>query len=299
MLRILSIIVTLFFFVKSSTSQNDSINQNRLKTLIIAESAIYSGTMIGLSQLWYKDVSKSSFHFFNDNYDWFQMDKIGHATTTYYVGKAGYHALKWSGVNEKKAVWYGGTLGLLLETSVEVLDGFSSEWGFSSGDMIANVSGSALFIAQQLKWKEQRVLLKYSFCKSDYAHLRPNLLGYNLSEQLLKDYNGQTYWLSANINSFFPNLNTPKWLNVALGYSVDGLVGGTDNYFEQNNVIYDYSFIERKRQFYLSLDVDLTRIKTKSKFVNSVFGTFGFLKVPFPAIEFNQGDKTQFKGFYF
>jgi hypothetical protein len=38
--------------------------------------------------------------------------------------------------------------------TVEVLDGFSSEWG-ASGDIIANASGTALFVSQELLWKEQ------------------------------------------------------------------------------------------------------------------------------------------------
>ena len=32
-------------------------------------------------------------------------------------------------------------------------------------------------------------------------------LGENFLEQILKDYNGQTYWLSANIHSFFKKSN--------------------------------------------------------------------------------------------
>jgi len=73
----------------------------------------------------------------------------------------------------------------------------------------------------------------------------------------------------------------------------------SDNVFETDGIVYDYSYIQRNRQFYLSLDIDLTRIKTKSKFANTVLGAFGFIKFPFPAIEFNQNGKTQFKGLYF
>jgi uncharacterized protein YfiM (DUF2279 family) len=284
----------------SCLAQLDTLNKKRLATVIASEATIYTGTMIGLSQLWYKDVPSTSFHTFNDNQQWLQMDKIGHTVTSYYVGMAGYEVLRWSGISEKKATWYGGTLGLVFLTSVEVLDGYSADWGFSTGDMMANVSGSGLFIAQQLAWKEQRVLLKYSFHTTDYAAIRPNVLGSNLSEQVLKDYNGQTYWLSANVASFLKDDSKfPKWLNLAVGYGADGMLGGNDNVFENNGVYYDYSPTKRRRQFYLSLDIDLTRIKTKSKFANTVLGAFGFIKFPFPAIEFNQNGETKFKGFYF
>lgn len=281
-------------------SQLDTLNKKRLTTLVVAETGLYTATMIGLGQLWYKDVSGTSFHFFNDNNEWLQMDKMGHTMTSYYVGKAGYEVLRWSGVSEKKATWYGGTLGLFLLSSVEMFDAYSAEWGFSVGDMVANTTGSALFIGQQLAWHEQRILLKYSFHPTNYAPARPNLLGSSLNEQMLKDYNGQTYWLSANIASFLGEESKfPKWLNFAVGYGADGMYGGHDNVFEKDGTTFDYSATPRNRQYYLSLDVDLTRIKTKSKLANTLLGAFGFIKFPFPALEINSNGNTQLKGIYF
>jgi hypothetical protein len=87
--------------------------------------------------------------------------------------------------------WYG----ICFLTAVEVLDGFSSEWGASSGDIIANASGTALFVSQELLWKE-RGSPKFSFHTTQYAQYRPNVLGSSLAEQILKDYNGQTYYFS-------------------------------------------------------------------------------------------------------
>jgi len=286
------ILATIFLVSSELFAQQDTINIKRLKTVVITETVGYTATMTGLYMLWYKDVPSSSFHFFNDNDEWLQMDKIGHGVTAYYVGFASYEALKWSGVSEKKSVWYGGTLGLFLLTSVEVFDGYSSDWGFSWGDVAVNTAGSGFFIAQQLAWQEQRVLLKYSFHQSNYWEKRPNLLGKNLAQNMLKDYNGQTYWMSANIASFLSEENKfPKWLNVAVGYGSDGMLGA----FNNNT----FPEIERQRQFYLSLDIDLTRIKTKSKFANTVLGAFGFLKFPLPTVEFNSNSATNFYWLYF
>lgn len=279
-------------FTQNSFTQEDSLNTNRLKTVIALETIGYTSTMVGMYALWYKNEPSSSFHTFNDNQEWNQMDKVGHGVTSYYVGKAGFEVLKWSGVSRKKSIWYGGTFGLFFLTSVEVFDGYSSAWGFSWGDVAVNTAGSGIFIAQQLAWDEQRVLLKYSFHQSDYAQLRPNLLGENIVQQAIKDYNGQTYWMSANIASFLGgNTSFPKWLNFAVGYGSDGMVGAFDNSFYPN--------IKRQRQYYISLDIDLTRIKTKSKFANTLLGTFGFLKFPMPTVEFNSGGNTKFYGVYF
>lgn len=277
---------------KSATSQKDTLNSKRLNTVVTLEAIGYAGALTGLYTLWYKDIPSSSFHTFNDNKEWLQMDKVGHGVTSYYVGMAGYEVLNWSGVSRKKSIWYGGTLGLLFLTSVEVFDGYSEAWGFSWGDVVFNTAGSGLFIAQQLAWDEQRILLKYSYRKSKYVDIRPELLGDNLIQNIIKDYNGQTYWASANIASFLgKGTKFPKWLNLAVGYGADGMVGAFNNAFDPT--------IIRQRQYYLSLDIDLTRIKTKSKFVNTIFGAFGFIKFPLPTIEFNQRDGTRFYGVYF
>ena len=43
---------------------------------------------------------------------------------------------------------------------------------------------------------------------------------------MLKDYNAQTYWFSANLKSFFPEIKFTAWLNVAVGYGAEGMFGG-------------------------------------------------------------------------
>jgi hypothetical protein len=115
---------------------------------------------------------------------------------------------------------------------------------------------------------------------------------------MLKDYNGQTYWLSVNPYSFMSEESKfPKWLNVALGYGAGGMTGGEFNppYINEDGKQIHF---ERYRQLYLSLDVDLTRIKTRSKFLKTIFYSVGFIKIPAPALEFSkQGVKGYWLGF--
>ncbi len=132
------------------------------------------------------------------------MDKCGHAFTSYYEGVIGIEMMKWAGLPRKKAIWIGGLMGTFLQTPIEILDGFSAEWGASPGDLIANTTGSALCISQALLWDEQRIWMKFSYAPSDYAQYRPNALGSTFPEKLIKDYNAQTYWLSVNLHSFLP-----------------------------------------------------------------------------------------------
>ena len=276
--------------------QNGFFNSKRTASVVGIEIIGYTGAMVMLNNLWYKDYPRSSFHWFDDNQQWLQMDKMGHAMTSYYIGVVGIRALRWSGLSERKSVIYGGILGLSFLTSIEVLDGLSAEWGASSGDMLANIFGTGLLIGQELLWKEQRMLLKFSVHNSLYAQYRPNVLGESWNERLLKDYNGQTYWLSINLKSFGGKESyVPSWLNLAFGYSADGMTGGSQNYLYDNdeNPIPEF---ERQRQFFLSLDIDLTRIKTKSTFVNTLFGAFGFIKIPMPTYEY--GTKSGLKGHF-
>ena len=281
--------------LESFLTPSDTLNKNRQNTVIITEAALASATLIGLNQVWYADYPKSDFHFINDNDEWLQMDKIGHFYSAYHLGRFGAEALNWSGASPKKQLIYGAGLGFAFLTAVEVLDGYSAEWGASSGDIIANATGTALYVSQELLWKEQRITPKFSFHTTSYAKLRPDVLGNSLNEQILKDYNGQTYWLSANLHSFAKQSKIPRWLNVAFGYGGEGMISGNN----QNEIPDSLQNPVTLRKIYLSFDVDFTKINTKSHFLKTVFSVFNTIKIPAPTLEYtaNKGFKAHL--FYF
>ena len=272
----------------------DSLNVPRRNAVIITESSLATISLVGLNQLWYADYPQSNFHTINDSGEWLQMDKFGHVFSSYQVGRVGADLLAWSGVSERDQLIYGSTLGFAYLGVVEVFDGFSEEWGFSWTDILANATGTGLYVGQQLLWKEQRITLKYSFHQTHYAVQNPDKLGDGWTEEFLKDYNGQTYWLSVNLHSFFKESEVPKWLNVAFGYGAEGMLTG-ENESVNNNLITQ----DRRRQFYFSLDVDLSRIQTKSHFLKTIFSIFNVLKVPFPTVEFTEKNGFRFHGIYF
>jgi len=292
--RFLKLKYLLFFILVSTLSYSqenlnnflkpsDTLNKSRRKAVIISEASVGGLTLVGLNQLWYADFERSKFHTVNDNREWLQMDKIGHVFSSYQMGRFGAELMNWSGVSKKDQLIYGATLGFGFLTAVEVLDGYSQEWGFSWGDMLANATGTGLYIGQELLWNEQRIALKFSFHKTKYANLNPEKLGETALEQILKDYNGQTYWLSFNLYSFFKESKIPKWLNVAIGYGGEGMLSASkdiDNQMLTSN--------SRFRQYYLSFDVNLNNIKTNSSFLKTIFSVFSTIKIPFPALEFNK-----------
>ncbi|HTE33861.1 MAG TPA: DUF2279 domain-containing protein [Chryseolinea sp.] len=265
------------------------LNKQRLAGLIIGSTAAYSIALIGLNELWYKDNPKQSFHTFNDNAEWKQVDKVGHFYSAFYLSYGWASALRWAQVKPAKADLVGSLVGLGMMIPIEILDGYSSAYGMSSGDLLANAGGAAFYLGQTLLWKELRIYPKYSFHQTHYAPKRPNVLGHVLTSEMFKDYNGQTYWLSFDMDKF---VRFPKWLNLAVGYGAEGMVYARDS----QNVAAGYP--TPYRQYYLSIDFDLRAIKSRSKFVNTVIALASMIKLPAPTLDFSEKG-VKFHPFYF
>jgi uncharacterized protein YfiM (DUF2279 family) len=272
--------------------------QKKTRTWIVAGANLagYGTVMIGLYNAWYKDYPQTGFHSFNDWPEWKQVDKVGHVYSAYIESMGSMELWRWTGMERKKRIWIGGMSGALYQTVIEVLDGFSAEWGWSWADFGANLLGSAAFVAQELAWDEQRVKLKFSFHRKNYDDASldqrsDRLFGTSNAERLLKDYNGQTYWASANLRSFFPRSKLPAWLSLSLGYGADGMFGGRENTGKDDNgnVVFSRPDIKRYRQWYLSPDIDWRKIKTDKKGLKFLFTVLSAFKFPAPALEFSKG----------
>lgn len=281
--------------VERFLTPSDSLNTSRRNTLVIGETLGATAALVGLNQLWYADYPRSDFHFIDDNAEWLQMDKVGHFFSAYHLGRVGADVWKWSGASRKSQLLYGATTGFVFLTAVEVLDGYSAKWGASWGDVVANATGTALYVSQECLWHEQRIIPKFSFHTTVYPGARPDALGSTVPEQVLKDYNGQTYWLSANLKAFTNIKALPDWLNVAVGYGATGMITGEDRVV--NTVFFPDK--ERMRQFYLSFDVDLSRIRTRSHTLKTLFSIFNTLKVPAPALELKGSQGLHWHWLYF
>jgi hypothetical protein len=282
------------------TNQQYPYNKKRIRLVTAANIVGYGGVLIGLNAIWYSKYPRSEFHFFNDNAEWLQVDKVGHTYSAYTASKASMEAWRWAGLPRKKRIWIGGLSGVVYQSIIEILDGFSSQYGFSPGDFAANIIGSGIFTAQEFAWDDQRIKFKFSFHKKNYGtddlNARANdLYGKTEIERFIKDYNAQTYWLSANIHSFFPDSKLPRWLSVSVGYGAEGLFGARSNVAVDKNgvVIFDRSDIKRYRQWYLSPDVDFMKIRTNKKGLKVLFFILDAFKFPAPTLEYSNGS---FKG---
>jgi hypothetical protein len=240
------------------------------------------GSLVALNQVWYAPYATEKFHFFNDAGQWMQMDKMGHAFTGYLITNELNRVHYWAA--GKRQPWVGAVYAMSYLSTLELMDGFSSGWGFSGSDMLANGVGVGLAFSQDYFFNRQIIIPKFSFSRSSYAAVRPEILGSTYAEQLLKDYNGQTYWVSLPIATF---LNLPKrfkWICISLGYGCDAKLVGSQNTWNGFNA---------RRQVYLSLDIDCSSLAPRHPKLNKVLSHLNFIKVPFPSLEFSS-DKTRF-----
>ncbi|MBX2917280.1 MAG: DUF2279 domain-containing protein [Cyclobacteriaceae bacterium] len=279
------------FALAQSACAQDTLQFNlkkRQRLVILASTTAYTGSIVALSAAWYSQNNRQPFRFFNDAREWKQMDKLGHIFSAYQVSAISSAIWQWSGINKQKSDRIGSLVSFGIMSSIEVLDGFSEGYGASVPDVAANAVGTGLYWGQQVLWNETRIYPKFSFHRTHYAAVRPALLGNGLAEEILKDYNGQTHWLSVDVNKFIP---FPKWLNLAIGYGAESMVYANDASNQQAGY-YPY------RKFFLGVDFDLTAFKSRNKTLNTLIFIANMVRLPAPALEFSNG-KTKGHLFYF
>jgi hypothetical protein len=202
---------------------------------------------------------------------------MGHFYSAFHLSDGSSRLMKSIGIGDRKSNLIGAISAFGILLPIEIFDGHSKAYGASVGDLAFNTAGAAFFLGQHALWSEIRIQPKYSFHTTRYAAMRPGVLGDGMAEELLKDYNGQTYWLSVDVDKF---TRFPKWLNLAAGYGAQRMVYARDHQNAGHGLPAPY------RQFYLSLDWDLTAIPTRSKFVRTLLYFVNLIKLPAPTLEF-------------
>ena len=292
---------------------SDTLDKKRFNAGLGFTATTYATFSLLLYNTWYKKFDKSAFHFFNDWGEWDHMDKVGHAHTAYFQSALWYKGAKWTGLNEQKSIFTGMVCGTLFQSTLEVMDGFSSKWGFSISDMAANMAGVSAFALQQHYWKDQRITIKVSSIPVNYSTAAilsenggaasslsmraDNLFGTNYFERFLKDYNAQTYWASVNIHSFMRKGNKwPEWLNLAVGYGAENMFGGFENQWSEDGQDFKPDDVKYPRygQFYIGLDIDIPKLRPKNPFFRTVCSVINIFKIPSPAIEINTNGQVVF-----
>lgn len=219
---------------------------------------------------WWKDL-RGPFHIQDDWEYALHIDKAGHIYGGYILTHIATSMLDWVGVGEKNSVWFGATLGALYQLYVEFEDGFGLQWGFSPGDAMGDVIGAYYPVAQYYAPVLRNFNFKLSYVPTyELIHEKPSSYGHK-PNIMIDDYEGQTYWLSVNVHGLLPEGAKPywpEWLGFAVGFSVkklNGIGGG-------------------EREFFLSLDYDLTKLPGDGWLWNGIKRALNFIHFPAPAI---------------
>lgn len=286
-------------FSQESDNNSDSTQSGKsnIYKAIGYTAAYFAASSFVLSNTWYNDRRTVPFHFYDDSKAYLQVDKLGHCYGAYVYSYIGFHYLLNSGFTRTEALYFGATLGMILQTPIEIMDGIHEGYGFSWADMAANTFGSALVFGQEVLFNEQVVKYKFSYSESIYAGTANGYLGKTALERMLKDYNGHTYWLSVPVNRLVNHSVIPSWLNIAAGCSANGMYGEFENITNHNGI--DIPYTKRYRQYVLSLDIDWTKIKTDSKFLQTILTAITFVKLPFPAVELNSLGEVKLYWMYY
>jgi hypothetical protein len=276
--------------VSTFLKPSDTISISRRNAVFITESLLFFWGIVQMNKPFDKKIMNSKFHFVNDNLNSMQMDKVAHVFCSYHIGSLAANSLQWAGVEKKDQLIYGASLGFVYLTTVEIIAGFSKNSGTSTGDIIANGLGTSLYVSQELIWNEQRIIPKFSFETTDFFSSSPR----EMKSRFMDELDLQNFWLSINLHSFFKESKIPKCLNVAFGYGVERV-----DLRDQKNVDNLVQNASPYRQIFLSLDVDLTKINTKSHFLKTIFYLFNTIKIPSPTLEYSRREGVKGHLLYF
>lgn len=265
--------------------------------------------MVGLASIWYDEAERTSFHFYSDSDnvtgsgqggdgwldDWHtyaQQDKFGHVWTSWQIARivGGYG--RWAGLSPKKAGLFGGIVGTAFQTQIEVSDGFSTAYGFSRTDMLANLVGSTIgglkvAYPEGLEW----FAAKYSYNPSPYYGTQTTEvdgsgpLGY--LGNAIKDYDGITYWITVRPEELLGGRAReawPDWLAFSAGYGADGIAHPISGFSYPDSPPDDHDY-QHRREFYIAPDLDFLHTVELPQPFQALARLFEFIRLPAPALQ--------------
>jgi hypothetical protein len=232
-LKSLFLIGIFIFSFQSTFGQSDSLKTNKKRFFIIGTSL--SGVLVGsywyIQNSWWSD-KQIPFHF-DDGADLtyaLNVDKVGHFMGGLEATDIFSSSMKWAGMHEKKALWYGAVFGSGIQLAIEMKDAYAPYWGFSKWDLALGSAGSLWPVAQYYNDDLKAINFKFSYYKSSNTY-------WDLDKQRGKetnkyawqdDYPNQTYWIAFDINHFRETCCWPEWY-IALDYDIPKMLKSWDS----------------------------------------------------------------------
>ncbi|MCK5877798.1 MAG: DUF2279 domain-containing protein, partial [Candidatus Marithrix sp.] len=230
-------------------------------------SSVALGTALYGATAWWDD-SSTTFKIRHEG--WFDADtpnggadKLGHGYSFYVSTRLLKQGFEWAGHGSKQAAKLAGLTSAALSIGVEVMDGFTDKYGFSTEDVIMNLSGIGMgvFLESYPKWDEL-IDFRLKYWPSDDAK---ELKEYDP----LADYSGQTYLFvvkASGIPLLKKNMFS-RYLELAVGYGTRGYQP-TDGTGKQ----------ETSRHLYYGISINLSLLLKDKVFGKNTYGSSTILE---------------------
>ena len=278
-----SLFFLVIFFVLSQNifGQSDSLKVNKKRVFIVGSSlaGALGGSYLYVQNSWWSE-KQEPFHF-DDGADLtyaLNVDKVGHFMGGLEAADVFSSSMKWAGMQEEQALWYGAAFGSGLQLAIEMKDAYAPYWGFSKWDLALGSAGSLFPVAQYYNDDLKAINFKFSYYKQSdiYWELdrqrekEPNKYAWQ------DDYPNQTYWLSVDVNHFTETCCWPDWLNLAIGFGLDDT-----QYLNENN-----TKMGGNNEWYIALDYDIPKMlkKWNSPTGKKVKHWLNYIHLPAPTI---------------
>lgn len=200
----------------------------------------------------------------------------GHFAGGYFLSYLSTEMLLTSGFGLNMASICGTIMGAAYQLYVEVLDGYGKDYGFSPYEVYSQTLGAVYYIVTVYSPFLQNFTPKADYYPAPWFGDRKKYL----SKTPIDDYSAWTFWMSANVHNLLPERAArayPDWLNLAVGYSARNL-----------------GYPDRYRVLVFALDFNLAKILPEGGAVwNWWRQTLAFVKIPGPALEFEQRGPTR------
>jgi hypothetical protein len=220
---------------------------------------VYGGTAaLGFSE-WGWGTSSFTFHsegYFGKNTAYGGMDKLGHAWNAAVLAETFTDAIRKRAPNPDGAPVTGFILSMGVMGMIEVMDGFSPDYGFSYEDVTADIVGATLgYLRSTYPELEEKVDFRVEYIPSG------NEKGFALES----DYSGQKYLLALKLSGFESFEETPlRFVELQAGYYARGF---TDEEVADGD--------SKRREPYAAIGLNLSELLLSGEEVrNNKFGRF-------------------------
>ncbi|MGQ9818683.1 MAG: DUF2279 domain-containing protein [Candidatus Kapaibacteriales bacterium] len=317
-LLIISILI-LFFTLEVQSQKNDTLNNISCNFYKIADKPLFTisgdspslgnklkllpmGIFVGgygvlfyiqhLGQMKTIWKNRSGFHIVEDGKYALYSDKAGHFYGTFLSSYILSSSLIECGFTYNWSTALSALLGLGYTTYVEILDGFSQEWGFSPSDFYADAAGALFFLGFSYFPFLQNFTPKFMYFPPRWFNSKSRVP----SKMFIDNYSAHTFWVSINFYNLLPESfkkKFPSWLELSIGYAVRNLCDPFHYNCNPNSSEPVSTYAWGNRKFIVAIDYDLVKLLPNGgPFWNWFKQSLNFIKLPSPAIEF--GFPTRF-----